>query len=87
MKGASRDTGSLFLMEGNNDMVEKKISRTEKIQLKGLTLQDGEIVDADGCIRDLNKVITTAFREGDIFDFAVNSKSEDVELIEEDGEE
>lgn len=68
-------------------MVEKKISRTEKIQLKGLTLQDGSIVDADGCIRDLNKVVLTAFDNGDIFDFAVNTKSEDVELIEEGGEE
>lgn len=68
-------------------MVEKKISKTEKIQLKGLTLQDGCIVDADGCIRDLNKVVLTAFSNGDIFDFAVNTKSEDIQIIEEGGEE
>lgn len=64
-------------------MVEKKISRTEKIQLKGLMINDGEIMDSDGCIRDLNKIVTKAFRNGDIFDFAVNTKSEDSEVIEE----
>ena len=66
-------------------MIEKKISKTEKIQLKGLTVQDGVIVDSDGCIRDLNKAITMAFPNGYIFDFVVNSKSEDTEIIEEDG--
>lgn len=64
-------------------MVEKKISRTEKIQLKGLMIQDDEIVDADGCIRDLNKIVTRAFGNGNIFDFAVNTKSEGSEIIEE----
>ena len=64
-------------------MVEKKISKTEKIQLKGLIIQDGEIIDSDGCIRDLNKIVTRAFRDGDIFDFAVNTKSENSEIIEE----
>lgn len=64
-------------------MIEKKIAKTEKIQLKGLMIQDGEILDADGCIRDLNKIVTKAFRDGDVFDFAVNTKSEDLEVIEE----
>lgn len=64
-------------------MVEKKISKTEKIQLKGLLIQDGEIIDSDGCVRDLNKIVTRAFREGDVFDFAVNTKSEDLQMIEE----
>ena len=64
-------------------MVEKKISKTEKIQLKGLLIQDGEIIDSDGCIRDLNKIVIRAFREGDVFDFAVNTKSEDLQIIEE----
>lgn len=64
-------------------MVEKKISKTEKIQLKGLFIQDGEIIDSDGCIRDLNKIVTRSFREGDVFDFAVNTKSEDLQMIEE----
>ena len=68
-------------------MVEKKISRTEKIQLKGLMINDGEIMDSDGCIRDLNKIVTKAFRNGDIFDFAVNTKSEDSEVIEEVGDD
>ena len=64
-------------------MVEKKIAKTEKIQLKGLIINDGEIMDSDGCIRDLNKIVTRAFRNGDVFDFAVNMKSEDSEIIEE----
>lgn len=64
-------------------MIEKKISRTEKIQLKGLIIQNDQIIDSDGCIRDLNKIVTKAFRDGDVFDFAVNTKSEDSEIIEE----
>ena len=68
-------------------MIEKKISKTEKIQLKGLTVQDGTILDSDGCIRDLNRVVTTAFPDGYIFDFVVNSKSEDTEIIEEGDED
>mgnify|MGYP005608569467 CR=1 FL=1 len=64
-------------------MIEKKIAKTEKIQLKGLMIQDGEIIDSDGCVRDLNKIVIKAFRDGDVFDFAVNTKSEDSEIIEE----
>ena len=68
-------------------MVEKKISRTEKIQLKGLAVQNGIIIDADGCVRDLNKLMTSAFGEGNIFDLDAKTKSEDVQIIEEGGEE
>lgn len=68
-------------------MIEKKISKTEKVQLKGLLIQDGTIIDSDGCIRDLNKIVTMAFGEGDVFDFTVNSKSDDSQILEESGDD
>ena len=64
-------------------MFEKKISETTKVTIKDLRLENGKIFDEDGVIRDLNKVVALSFKEGSSFTFTVNSKEEDVEIVED----
>ena len=64
-------------------MFEKKTSETTKVTIKNLRLEDGKIFDEDGDIKDLNKIVELSFKEGSLFTFTVNSKEEDVEIVED----
>ena len=67
-------------------MFEKKIVKTTKVTIKNLAIEDGRIVDEEGIERDLNKVILTAYNDGESFDFAVTAKTDDSEIVQEDGD-
>ena len=64
-------------------MFEIKEVTNRKVQIKGLTVTEGQIVDEDGVIKDMNKIIVAAFPEGAVFDFTVQNKSEEVNVVEE----
>lgn len=65
-------------------MIERKQTKTTKVQLKDLTFSDGKVLDSDGIVKDLYKVIAAAFNDNDIFDFTITSTTKDSELIEEE---
>lgn len=65
-------------------MFEVKETTNRKVQIKGLTISEGQIVDEDGLIKDINRVIMAAFPDGAVFDFTVQNKSEEVNVIEEE---
>lgn len=67
-------------------MFEKKITKTTKVTIKGLSIEDGKIVDEEGFERDLNKVILTTYNESESFDFTVTAKTDDSEIVQEDGD-
>lgn len=67
-------------------MFEKKITKTTKVTIKGLSIEDGKIVDEEGFERDLNKVILTTYNEGESFEFTVTAKTDDSEIVQEDGD-
>lgn len=67
-------------------MFEKKITKTTKVTIKGLSIEDGKIIDEEGFERDLNKVILTTYNEGESFDFTVTAKTDDSEIVQEDGD-
>jgi argonaute-like protein implicated in RNA metabolism and viral defense len=69
-----------------DNMFEKKITKTAKVTIKNLSIADGRIVDEDGIKKDLVKVILASFDEGDSFDFTVTSKSDDSQILQEDGD-
>ena len=52
--------------------------------MKDLTFSDGKVLDSDGIVKDLYKVIAAAFNDNDIFDFTITSTTKDSELIEEE---
>lgn len=64
-------------------MFEIKEVTNRKVQIKGLTVTESQIVDEDGVIKDMNKIIVAAFPEGAVFDFTVQNKSEEVNVVEE----
>ena len=64
-------------------MFEVKETTNRKVQIKGLTITDGQIVDSEGVIKDVNKIIVAAFPNGAEFDFVAQNKSEEINLIEE----
>lgn len=67
-------------------MIEIKRTTTTKVTIKNLSIEDGKIVDEEGLERDLNKVILTTYNEGESFDFAVTAKTDDSEIVQEDGD-
>ena len=67
-------------------MFEKKITKTTKVTIKNLSIEDGKIVDKEGFERDLNKVILTTYNEGESFEFTVTAKTDDSEIVQEDGD-
>lgn len=71
-------------------MVEilEKVTRT--VQLKKLTIMDGQIVDSKtGESIDLNKIMLAAFAEGDTFDVTPKVENSDTAIInlEEESDE
>lgn len=67
-------------------MIEIKRTTTTKVTIKNLSIEDGKIVDEEGLERDLNKVILTTYNEGESFDFTVTAKTDDSEIVQEDGD-